>query len=254
MVETEGDGLMELLLDAWQWATEPGRGSWTDGEGIPFRLLQHVWLSASAVVAAVAMALPPALVLAHRRRAEALASGIVNLGRAIPSFGLIVVFFVLASRTPLGTRHLPLLLALVALALPPIFTNAYTAIREVDPATVEAARGMGLDERAVLRQVELPLAAPVILAGIRIAVIQVIATVAIGAIVTPSGGVGYFIVRGFARGADGRAEALVGAIALGLLTLVADRLYTLTERALTPHGVGDDARLADVANRAGAAG
>lgn len=246
---------MEIVVDAWQWATEAGRGSWTDSDGIPYRVVQHLWLSLTAIVAAVAISLPPALWLSHRRKAEALASGLVNLGRAIPSFGLIVVFFVVASRTDwMGTRHVPLLIALVALALPPIFTNAYTAVREVDAATVEAARGMGLDERAVLRQVEMPLASPVILAGIRIAFVQVIATVAIGAIVTPSGGVGYFIVRGFARGTVGRGEALAGAVLLAIITLVADLLFTRFERRITPAGVSDDAGLADVANRAGAAG
>jgi osmoprotectant transport system permease protein len=246
---------MELLTDAYQWATQPGRGSWTHGDGIPFRVVQHVWLSLTAILLAIAVALPPALWLAHRRKAEALASGLVNLGRAIPSFGLIVIFFVLAVRIDwIGTRHPPLIVALVALALPPIFTNAYTAIREVDAPTVEAARGVGMDERAILRQVELPLASPVVLAGIRIAFIQVIATVAIGAIVTNTGGVGYFIVRGLARGAGGRGEVLVGAVALAAITLIADLVYTRLERRLTPPGVRDEAALADVANRAGSAG
>lgn len=246
---------MEILVEAWQWATEPGRASWTESGGIPYRVVQHVWLSLTAIIAAVAIALPPALYLSHRRKAEALASGLVNLGRAIPSFGLIVVFFVLALRVEwVGTRHFPLVIALIALALPPIFTNAYTAVREVDPATVEAARGVGYREGEILRQVELPLASPVILAGIRIAFIQVIATVAIGAIVTNTGGVGYFIVLGFAGGADDLGIALAGAILLAVITLAADVLYTRLERRITPPGVRDEAHLADVANRAGAAG
>lgn len=243
------------IAEMLQWFAAEGRWSFTDGDGVPFRVIQHLWLTLLAMVLAVSIALPPALKLAHDRRAEALASGLVNLGRAIPSFGLIVVFFVLASRVDwIGTRHPPLVIALIALALPPIFTNAYTAIREVDAATVEAARGMGHTEAEILREVELPLASPVIMAGIRIAFLQVIATVAIGAIVTNTGGVGYFIVRGFAQGAGGRGEVLAGAVLLAALTLLADLSFTRAERRLVPVGVRDEARLAEVANRAGAAG
>lgn len=255
MDPTQGHDVIDYLIETWAWFQGEGRWSFSDGEGVPFRVIQHVWLTLLGTSLAIAIALPPALSLAHRRKAEALSSGLVNLGRAIPSFGLIVVVFVLASRIELiGTRHPPLVLALVALALPPIFTNAYTAIREVDGATVEAARGMGYTERQLLRQVELPLASPVILAGIRIAFLQVIATVAIGSIVTNTGGVGYFIVRGFAQGAGGRGEVLAGAILLAGLTLLGDLLFSRAERRLVPDGVRDEARVAEVANRAGAAG
>ncbi|MEX2548807.1 MAG: ABC transporter permease [Nitriliruptoraceae bacterium] len=246
---------MEYLVETWGWFQAAGRWSVTDGDGVPFRVIQHVWLTLLSITIAIGIALPPALKLAHARRAEALASGLVNLGRAIPSFGLIVVFFVLASRVEfLGTRHPPLVIALVALALPPIFTNAYTAIREVDAATVESSRGMGYTEGQILRQVELPLASPVILAGIRIAFLQVIATVAIGAIVTNTGGVGYFIVRGFRQGMGSRDEVLAGAILLAALTLLADWLFTRLESRLIPPSLRDESRIAEVANRAGAAG
>jgi osmoprotectant transport system permease protein len=198
---------------------------------------------------------PPALHLAHRRRAEALASAVVNIGRAIPSFGLIVLFWLLATRVPwLGTNFWPLVLALVALALPPIFTNTYTAVREVDAATVEAARGMGYAESQVLRQIELPLASPVMLAGIRLAFVQVLATTAIGAIVTNGGGLGRFVVDGFATGRAGRAQVLAGALLLGALTLLAEGLLSLAERRVIPAGVRGEASVATVANRGGAAG
>ena len=243
------------LVEMVEWFGVDGRWSFVEGDGVPFRVIQHVWLTLLAMVLAVAIALPPALKLAHDRRAEALASGLVNLGRAIPSFGLIVVFFVLAARVDwIGTRHPPLVVALVALALPPIFTNAYTAIREVDPATVESSRGMGYTEAQILRQVEVPLASPVILAGIRIAFLQVIATVAIGSIVTNTGGVGYFIVRGFRQGMGSRDEVLAGAILLAALTLLADWIFTRIESRLIPPMLRDESRLAEVANRAGAAG
>jgi osmoprotectant transport system permease protein len=113
---------------------------------------------------------------------------------------------------------------------------------------------MGYTEPQVLRQIELPLASPVMLAGVRIAFIQVLATTAIGAIVTNGGGLGRYVVDGFARGVSARPMVLAGAIMLAGLTLLADAAFNLVERAVVPAGVRDEARLADVANRAGAAG
>jgi osmoprotectant transport system permease protein len=246
---------MELLADVVAWFGQPDRWSFTSGRGVPFRTIQHLWVSAVATVLAIAIAVPPALYLAHRRKAEALASAVVNIGRAIPSFGLIVLFWLLATRLPwLGTGFWPLVLALVALALPPIFTNTYTAIREVDAATVEAARGMGYTEQQLLREVEVPLASPVMLAGIRLATVQVLATTAIGAIVTNGGGLGRFVVDGFATGRAGRAEVLAGAILLGGLTLAVEGLMALGERRIVPRGVRGARSVAAVANQGGAAG
>ncbi|MFA9428625.1 ABC transporter permease [Egicoccus sp. AB-alg2] len=246
---------MELFGDTAAWLAEPVRWSLTDPAGVPFRTMQHLWVSLVAILLAVGLAIPPALFLAHHRRAEAAASAVVNLGRAIPSFGLIVLFWLLATRTGwVGTQFWPLVLALTALAMPPVFTNTYTAVRGVDAATVEAARGMGYTEGQVLRQIELPLASPVMLAGVRIAFLQVIATTAIGAIVTNGGGLGRYVVDGFARGAGARHIVLAGALLLAALTLLADVAFTRLERLLVPSGVRDDTALADVANRAGAAG
>lgn len=245
----------EVLTDLALWFTAEGRWTFTEPSSVPFRVLEHLHVSLVATTLAVAIAVPPALSLAHRRRAEALASSVVNIGRAIPSFGLIVFFWLLASRSGwVDTRFWPLVLALVALALPPIFTNTYTAIREVDAATVEAARGMGYTERQILRHVEVPLATPVMLAGIRLAFIQVIATTAIGAIVTNGGGLGRYIVDGFATGRGGRDAVLAGALLLGALTLVCEGLFALAERRWTPEGIRSDAAKARAAAQAGAAG
>lgn len=246
---------MELLTEVIAWFSQPDRWSLTDPRGVPYRTLEHLWVSVVATVLAVAVAVPPALSLAHRRRAEALASAVVNIGRAVPSFGLIVLFWLLATRISwLSTAFWPLVLALVALALPPIFTNTYTAVREVDPAIVEAARGMGYDEGRVLREIELPLASPVMLAGIRLAFVQVIATTAIGAIVTNGGGLGRFVVDGFATGRAGRAEVLAGALLLAAITLLAEAGFALAECRVIPAGVRRDTDVGDVAARAGAAG
>jgi osmoprotectant transport system permease protein len=246
---------MELLTDVVAWFGQPDRWSLTSGRGVPYRGLQHVWFTVVSMVIAVALAAPPALLLAHRRKAEAVASAVVNIGRAIPSFGLIVLFWLFAVLTGwVGTGFWPLVGALVLLALPPIFTNTYTAVREVDPATVEAARGMGYRERQILTQVELPLALPVMLAGIRIATVQVIATVAIGAIVTNGGGFGRFIVDGFARASAGHPEVFAGALLVAALTLLSEAAFSLSQRVLIPAGVRGGADLTDVANQAGAAG
>ena len=246
---------MELLTDLVAWLGEAGRWSFTDEESIPYRIVQHLWISIVATTIAVAAAVPPALLLAHRRRAEVLASTVVNLGRAIPSFGLVVLFWLVATRLPwLGTEFWPLVLALIALALPPVFTNTYTAVRDVDPATVEAARGMGYREGQLLRSIELPLASPVILTGIRLAFVQVVATTAIGAIVTNGGGLGRYIVDGFAVGRAGRADVLAGALLLGGLTLGLDGMFTLAERRLVPDGVRRGARLAAVSDQPPPAG
>lgn len=246
---------MEVLTDVVSWLTEPQRWHAGSPSSIPYRVVEHVVISVIATVIAIAVALPPALVLAHRQRLELLASSIVNIGRAVPSFGLIVVFWLIATRTDwIGVAHAPLIGALVALALPPVFTNTYTAIREVDPAVVEAARGMGYTERHVLSRVELPIASPVVLAGVRLAFVQVIATTAIGAIVTNGGGLGRFIVDGFAIGRAGWPAVIAGALLLGVLTVAADGTMHLLERRLVPAGVRIDSPVAAVADRVGAAG
>ncbi|MEX2325081.1 MAG: ABC transporter permease subunit, partial [Nitriliruptoraceae bacterium] len=154
----------------------------------------------------------------------------------------------------LSTQFWPLVAALVGLALPPIFTNTYTAVREVEGSVVEAARGMGYTEWAIVRRVELPLASPVIAAGIRLAYIQVVATTAIGAIVTSGGGLGRFIVDGFATGIAGRPAVVAGALLLAVVTLTVEGILALAQRVVIPVGVRNELSMATVASRSGAAG
>lgn len=244
-----------LSTDVASWFTAPGRWSMQTPSGIGYRVAEHLGVATLATALALIIALPIALYLAHHRRAEATASAVVNLGRAIPSFGLIVLFWLFATYIPgLSPRFWPLVAALVALAVPPIFTNTYTAVREVDAAIVEAARGMGATERQVMLATELPLASPVIFAGLRLAYVQVIATTAIGAIVTNGGGLGRFIVDGFAIGTAGHPAVIGAAIVLGALTLAADRALHLIERVTIPRGVVSEPAIASVVTRSGAAG
>lgn len=226
---------MTFLADVAEWFTAAER--WSGANAIPVRLLEHVQLSVTGLVVAVLLAVPPALWLAHRRRAEFLANALVNVGRAVPSFGLIVLAALLFLTWGLPIRFWATVVALVALALPPIFTNTYAGVRSVDPATVESGRGMGLTERQVLAELELPMAAPIILAGIRIAWVQVIATAALGAVVSSGGGFGRYIIDGFAQGRDGYAQVFGGAVLVALLTIVAERVFDLGERLLLPPGV-----------------
>jgi osmoprotectant transport system permease protein len=243
---------MEFLLEVVAWFADPAR--WSGPRGIPYRTFEHLQLSVVATLLAVVVALPPAAWLAHQRRAEFFATAIVNVGRAVPSFGIIVVAALLAIRWGHSVRFWPIVITLVVLALPPIFTNTYTAVRGVDPATVQAARGMGLTEWEIVRGVELPLSTPVMLAGVRIAFVQVIATATLGAIVGPGGGLGRYIIDGFARGVAGRPEVFAGALLVAALTILAEIAFTRGERLLLPEGVGRLVRTEEVAETAQAGG
>lgn len=242
---------MTIIVDAYDWLVAPER--WSGPNGVPLRTLEHVELTLVAMLIALLIAVPPALYLAHRRRGEFLASAVVNLGRAIPSFGIVVLAALLFLTWGYGVSFWAIIVALVALALPPVFTNTYAGIRSVDAATVEAARGMGMTEREVLLDVELPMAAPIILAGIRIALVQVIATVPLGAIVGPGGGLGRYVVDGFALGRTGHARVFAGAVLIAVLTLLAERAFTLAERRVLPRGVRRLVSTAEVANTTAAA-
>ena len=226
---------MPLLREVVAWLRHPDQ--WRGDDAIPTLALEHLEIAVLATVLAAIVALPLAVYLAHHRRAEFAAAVVVNVGRAVPSFGVIVIAALLFLRVGVGLRFWPIVVALFLLALPPMFTNAYAAVRGVDPALVEAARGMGLREREVLLSVELPLGAPVLLAGVRVAFVQVVATVALGAIVSSGGGLGRYVVDGFARGASGHDEVFGGALLIAAMTLTCEGAFGLLQRALLPRGL-----------------
>ncbi len=219
---------MSFLSEVAAWFTEPGR--WLGPDGIVPRTIEHLVLAVIPMVISVAVAVPLAVWLAHRRKAEFAANAIVNIGRAIPSFGLIILAGVFFARAGISLRFWPAVVALIALAIPPIFTNSYTAIVTVPPETVEAARGVGFREDEVLWRVEVPIGAPVISAGIRISFIQVLATVPLAAVLSSGGGLGQYVVRGFAQGPAGLVEVFCGALLIAILTLSADWLFGRAER------------------------
>jgi len=216
---------VEVLSAVAAWFTDPAH--WQGEDGIPIRVLEHVQLSGSAVAIAVCIALPAGLYLGHTGRGGFVAINIANLGRALPSLALIALGLVASIALGLGLGFWPTLFALVPLALPPILTNTFIAVRAVDRDTVEAARGMGLRESQILRQVELPLALPLILGGVRTASVNVVATATLGALVA-GGALGRYIVDGLALQEYDRL--LAGAILVALLAVLTEAGFGILAR------------------------
>jgi osmoprotectant transport system permease protein len=192
------------------------------------RTIEHIEISALALAISIAIALPAGILLGHRHTGSFLAINISNVLRALPSLALIAI-----SLAFFGLSILNIQIALVALALPPILTNAYTAVDQVDPDAVEAARGMGMSEPQVLRVVELPLSWPLIFAGIRTASVYVIATAPLAALVG-GGGLGDIIVNQPTYGLEGVIAATIVTVALAFAV---DGLLGVIQRRLTPTGL-----------------
>ena len=214
-----------------EWFRDPA--NWTGPDGVPARVLEHVEVSSIAVAVAIAVALPAGLAIGHTRRFELLAVTVANLGRAIPSFAILSIVFqlVLHFRPELGFTILPTVTALVLMGLPPILTNTYVGVQQVDADTVEAAHGMGFRPMQVLGRLELPLAAPLIIAGVRTAAVQIVATATLAALFG-GGTLGRFIIDGFAQ--NKIPEVLAGAVLVAALAIVIDLAFALVERAATP--------------------
>src|SRR3954447_10996547 len=201
-----------IIRDVVQWFTDGAH--WTGDDGIPHRLFQHVVISGEAILIALVITMPIALWLGHVGRGGFLAINVSNIGRAMPSFAVLV----LAAQL-IGIGSKPAVIALVALAIPPIMTNTYVGMREVDSDARDAARGMGVSGWQMLRRVEVPLAAPLILTGIRTSAVQVVATATLAALVA-AGGLGRFIVDGLPQ-AD-YAQVVAGAVLVALVSLAVE--------------------------------
>lgn len=207
--------------------------SWLGDAGLLVRTRDHLALSAFAIVVAAFLSLPPALWLGHVGRGGTVVGAVVNIGRAIPSFGIVALMLPISLAFGWGIGLWPTFIALVALAMPPIFTNSYTAVTEVDRSVREAALGMGMTGVQLMRRTELPLAMPVIWTALRISTVQVIATATLGAVVG-WGGLGRYVIDGFAQGND--VFVLVGGVAVALLAIGADLLFSWGERVVLPAG------------------
>ncbi|SNX65580.1 osmoprotectant transport system permease protein [Streptomyces sp. TLI_55] len=217
---------MTTLTDAWDWLTDPAH--WAGDDGIWHRLLQHLVLTVVCLVISCLIALPIALVLGHLGKGGALAVNISNIGRAVPTFAVLVLLLL----TPIGDwGEGPTVVALVLFALPPLLTNAYVGMREVDRSVVQAARGMGMTGRQTMVQVELPLALPMILNGVRIAAVQLVATATIAAL-AGGGGLGRIITAGFNLAST--PQVVAGAVLVAAFALIVEGVFELAER-FAPH-------------------
>ncbi|GII92573.1 ABC transporter permease [Sinosporangium siamense] len=204
--------------------------NWSGSSGIPFRLLEHLEFSALALLAAVVIAVPLGLWIGHTGRGALFVVLSANAARALPTLGLLVLIVLLVG---VGTT-LPVLIPLVALAVPPILVNTYEGIRGVDRDLRDAAYGMGLRGGQVLLRVLVPVALPLILLGMRIAAIQVVATATVAAYVG-LGGLGRYIIDGLAT--KDFASTIGGAVLVALLALAVQTAFTLVNRVAVSPGV-----------------
>ena len=210
---------------------QPARTSATEVGGpglIADLLLKHVRITALALAVSLAIALPFGVILGHRGKGELIAVGIGNAGRAVPELALIAFM-----ATAIGTGLLNVTIALAVLGIPPILTNAFVGVRQVDRATVDAARGMGMSEREVITGVELPLAVPTIMGGVRTAAITIVAT----ATIAPLAGVLTLGELFLSRNVYGDEGVLAGAIVVALLALAIELSLAAAQRAMTSRGL-----------------
>jgi osmoprotectant transport system permease protein len=212
----------------WGWLTTAA--SWQGEDGITHRLWQHIWLSGVSVLVACLIALPIGIYLGHLGRGGAVAINLANVGRAIPTLGVIILFAV----SPLGLNTWTLIATLVVFAAPPILANAYVGVSTVDRDAKESARGMGMSNGQMLRGVEIPLALPLIAAGVRTSTLQVVATATLAGY-TGNGTLGQIVLRGFNINLD--YLVVGGAILVAALALVTELVLGLLQRAVTPAGL-----------------
>ncbi len=225
---------MNIFADTWSYLTDPA--NWQGDGGILARLLEQLLLTGTALLVAMLIGLPIALWLGHLGRGGFLAINISNVGRAIPTFALLAL---LVSADwpgsdefgPYGRAGLATLIALVLFALPPIVTQSYVAVREVPGEVKEAARGMGMTGRQQLFRVELPLALPLVVSGVRLALVQVWATATIAALVAGPG-LGRIITDGFYR--SNYPQGIAGAIVVALVALVLEVAAASLQRMADP--------------------
>ncbi|MFJ5966331.1 ABC transporter permease [Streptomyces sp. NPDC093060] len=213
---------MNTLGAAWDWLADPAH--WSGDDGVWHRLLQHLLLTVVCLVISCLIAMPVALVLGHLGKGGALAVNISNVGRAVPTFAVLVLLLL----TPVGRwGEGPTVVALVLFAVPPLLTNAYVGMREVDRSVVQAARGMGMTGRQMLFHVELPLSLPMVLNGVRIAAVQLVATATIAAL-AGGGGLGRIITAGFNLASTPMVVA--GALLVAVFALIVEAVFEVAER------------------------
>ena len=234
---------MRIFNETWDYLTTAS--NWTGADGIWTLLVQQLLISLTALTITMVLALPIALWLGHLGRGGFLAINISNIGRAVPTFALLAILVTLdhpgvSTFGPYGRAGLATLIALALFALPPIVTNGYVAVDEVPARVKESARGMGMTGWQQFSRVELPLALPLVVSGLRLALVQVWATATIAALVAGPG-LGILITEGFYRTdyAKGIAAAIVVAVVAFGLELIGAAVERATDpgrRVHTPRG------------------
>jgi osmoprotectant transport system permease protein len=193
------------------------------------QLVVHVELSVVALLNGIAIAMPVALLVYRSSLWSVVAINTGNIGRAVPSLAILALVFPL-----LGFGFAPSLVALTLLAIPPILINASIGIREVSPQVIDAAKGMGLSNGQILGRIQLPIAAPVIFAGIRTSAVQVVASATLATFIG-GGGLGELIVLGFQR--NDLAVQIGGSLAVAVLAIITELIFGVLERTFTPKGL-----------------
>ncbi len=228
---------MELIGELGRYLSDPA--SWTGADGMLPRLVEHLAFSIGSLAGSILIGLPVGLAIGHTGRGALAAISVSNIGRALPTLGLLGIVLTISANwwPPYGFFLIPTVVALVALGVPPIVTNTYAGLREVDPEAIEAGRGMGMRELELLWTVEVPLALPSILAGLRISAVQIIATATLAAVLG-AGGLGRLIIDGIAQhGPVGDPKLFMGAVLVGLLAIGTELGFSRLQRRVVSPGI-----------------
>lgn len=224
---------MSFFSYAWDWVTTSAH--WQGSDSIPQQLLAHLGYTVLPLLIAALIGIPLGVAIGHTGRGAVLVVNLANAWRAIPTLGLLILLAVY-----LGFSILTWLLPLVVLAIPPIIINAYEGVAGVDPDVKDAAKGMGMTPWQQVTRVELPIALPLLLVGLRTATIFVVATATIAAYIG-LGGLGRFIIDGLASNDYGPVAG--GALLVVLLAVLVLALFAVLNRLVVPVGLRKQAEL-----------
>jgi osmoprotectant transport system permease protein len=227
---------VDLIADGVGWLANPV--NWQGRDGIPTRLIEHVQLSGVSLLLAIVIALPVGLFIGHTGRGANLAINLANLGRALPTLAVMAIAgsLTVLIDPQLGFKLYSTLIGMIVLAVPPILVNSYAGVSGVDRELVEAARGMGMRERQILARMEIPIALPVIVGGIRSGAVQIVATATLGAIFG-GGGLGRYLIDGISQGAAAPGKIFGGVVLVAALALATEAVFALAQRALVSPGL-----------------
>lgn len=213
----------------WQWLSDPA--NWQGASGIPTRVVEHLGYTSLTLAISLAIAIPIGLYVGHTGRGRVVVVSMAGMLRALPTLGIMTLFALIATST---LSLLPAIWSLVLLAVPPILTGTYAGISAVNRELVDSARAMGMREPQILFGVEVPNGLPVMLGGLRSAVLQVVSTVAVVAFIS-LGGLGRFIIDGLA--VQDYGQVLGGAVVIAAVAIVLDGLLALLQRAVVSPGL-----------------